>query len=280
MNSLRSWNVGAAALHMGFAIWALVRLQNKDVTMYKLSYETSVSPASDLDYAMTTKEDGVKNVKSFVVLFFVLTSLAHILYATDFFGKGIYQKAVFGYGWNPFRWIEYSFTAGIMIYLIAIVAGAKESSNALVAALLVPGLMLQGLTVERELHQNELAMWASRKTEIKPATDSVLVWANFIPAWIFFAIKWYIIWNAYFELKKQLESEGKIIDKRITELVLVQFVGFATFGIVQSIQVYSWIYSGRGHWTQSYYINYEKGYIALSFIVKAALGISVSRLLA
>ena len=248
--------------------------------MYKLSYETSENPASDLDYAMTTAEDGTRNVKTFVVVFFALTSLAHVLYATDFFGKGLYKNAVLGYGWNPFRWIEYSLTAGIMIYLIAIVAGAKESSNALVAALLVPGLMLQGLTVERELHQNALASWASRKTQQKPNIDAVLVWANFIPAWIFFGIKWYIIWNAYFELKRQLENDGKTIDKRITELVFIQFLGFTAFGIIQSVQVYSWVYSGRGHWTQSFYINYEKAYIALSFIVKAALGISVARLLA
>lgn len=275
---LSTWNWVAAALHSGFALWAL-SLPTKKVTLYDFKFDVSVVPASDLDYALETQPGGTVDLKALVVAFFSVTALAHVAYATDIFGRGGYARAVTGYGWNPYRWLEYSVTASIMIFVIAVVAGAKETSQALVAALLTPGLMLQGLTVERELQQNATAAWASGAVSKRPTVDPVLVWFNFAPAWFFFALKWYIIWNAYLILKQDLDAAGRPLDPRITELVTIQFVGFTLFGVIQSFQVYGWVTNTRGHWTQAPYIGYEKAYIVLSLVVKAALGLSVARLL-
>jgi hypothetical protein len=139
--------------------------------------------------------------------------------------------------------------------------------------------MLQGLTVERELHQNELASWSSGRSKSRPTVDPYLVWFNFFPAWFFFALKWYIIWNSYATLKADLEAAGQPLDPRITDLVWIQFVAFVSFGVVQAVQVYSWQRREPGHWSQASYVAYEKAYIALSFVAKFALGLSVARLL-
>lgn len=279
-SSLATWNWTAAALHAGFALYATT-LEDKRVKLFQFGYDVATSPASDLDYDLKVTEnegDGV-SIKALVFAFFAITSLAHVAYATDFFGHGGYYNRVLGFGWNPVRWIEYSITAAIMIYVIAIVAGAKEQSTALVATLIVPGLMLQGLTVERELKQNELAKWSRGRSSKKPDVDSVLIWANFAPAWFFFGIKWYIIWSAYLKLRSDLKSAGKEIDPKITQLVLIQFIAFSLFGVVQSIQVYGWT-APRGNWSsRQTYETFEKMYISLSFLAKAALGISVARLL-
>jgi hypothetical protein len=278
--SLSTWNWSAAALHAGFALYATT-LSNKRVNLFKFEYDVADDPASDLDYDLkVTKNEGEGvSIRTLVVTFFALTSLAHVAYATDFFGRGGYYSSVFGFGWNPMRWIEYSITAAIMIYIISIVAGAKEQSTALVATLIVPGLMLQGLTVERELKQNALAKWSSGQSSKKPDIDAVLVVANFVPAWFFFGIKWYIIWSAYLKLRSDLKDASKTIDPKITDLVLIQFIAFSLFGIVQSIQVYGWTAS-RGNWSsRQSYETFEKMYISLSFLAKAALGISVARLL-
>jgi hypothetical protein len=279
--SLAYWNWGAAVLHLSFAIWAIT-LPNKKVSTFKFTYAANESPASDLDYTLDLKNSRQQSLRDPCVAFFAMTSFAHVLYATDFFGRGGYLTAVLEYGWNPWRWIEYSITAGIMIYIIALVAGAKEDSTALVAALIVPGLMLQGLTVEREIQQNTFADWTRKGSKNdKPDIDPVMVWSNFAPAWFFFALKWYIIFNAYLQLKRELKEQNKDLDPRISQLVLIQFVAFTLFGIVQTAQVYSWvsISSSSKKPKAPYYITYEKAYIALSFVAKAALGISVARLL-
>jgi hypothetical protein len=268
--SLTKWNLFAAALHAGFTIWTLQK-REKDVTQYKLKFNTAASPASDLDYAVQTEASKKTGLRRLTALFFGLTSFAHILYATDFFGKKWYSSAIKGFGWNPFRWIEYSLTASLMIYVIALVAGAKEENNTIVATLITPGLMLQGLTVERELHQNDLAK--GKPVQIDPA----LVWFNFLPAWFFFGLKWYIIWSAYFQLQSDLKAEGKTLDSRIQRLVTIQFIGFTCFGIIQSAQVSGW--SNKTRFRKYTYEAYEKAYIFLSFVVKAALGISVASLL-
>ena len=256
-------------------------LPNKRVQLFTFDYDVADSPVSDLDYDMKlTKNEGEGvSIKYLVVSFFVLTSLAHVAYATDFFGRGGYYNSVYKFGWNPVRWIEYSITAAIMIYVISIVAGAKEQSTALTATLIVPGLMFQGLTVERELKQNALARWSNGDTSKKPDVDHILVWANFAPAWFFFGIKWYIIWSAYLKLRSELKEAGKPISSKITDLVLIQFVAFALFGVIQTIQVLGWN-GPRGNWSSRQpYETFEKLYISLSFLAKAALGISVAGLL-
>ena len=276
-SNLNKWNYAAAFLHTILAVYILQNVVNKKVTKFEFKYKTIQDPASDLDYAMDIEPGSETSIKSLTFAFFAITAVAHILYATDFFGRGFYSSAIFGQGWNPYRWFEYSVTAGLMIYIIALVAGAKESSQALVAALIVPGLMLQGLTVERELKQNELALW-SQGHGSKPEIDQVLVWANFAPAWLFFGLKWFIIFGAFFKLKADLEDEGKTLDPKITQLVWIQFIAFSLFGVIQTIQVYGWS-TKRGNFSQVPYIQFEKAYIFLSLVAKAALGISVARLL-
>ena len=279
--SLVVWNSVACALFLGFTIWSLT-LPSQSITLYTFAFDTNVSPATDLDYPQKLEPYGTTNLKPFVVAFFAITALAHFLYATDFGAvfrgqSGPYTSAVYGYGWNPFRWLEYSITASLMIWIISVVAGAKEWSTALLATLITPGLMFQGLTTERALHQNAIAKWAEG-LRAKPKDDAIIIWANFAPAWLFFALKWFIILNAFFVLDSELKDAGKAIDPRITQLVWIQFVGFSLFGVVQSIQVYGWAGPYK-NFAQVPYVAYEKAYIVLSFLAKAALGISVARLL-
>lgn len=266
--SLTAWNGVAAAAHAILALWSTT-LPNKSIQLYKFAFDTSVPQPNDIDYPQKLDPGITVNLKPFVILFFAITSLAHVWYALDVGGKYSYQ--VQGFGWNPYRWFEYSITASLMIFVISIVAGAKELSTALVATLITPGLMFQGFTTEREIHQNALA--AGKKT----GTDSSILWGNFIPAWAFFALKWYIIFNAYATLKSDLGAAGITLQASITQLVFIQFVAFSLFGVVQSIQVYGWARpSAPRYWR---FETYEKMYIALSFVAKIALGLSVANLL-
>lgn len=265
--NLTELNWVAAVFHGVAAVLAWQLLKSKRVTMYDIDFDFSVPQASDIDYPQELKASGGPDVKGLVVLFYLFTCFAHVVYATDFFGKGWYSNAITGWGWNPFRWIEYSVSAGIMAYIIALFAGSKERSAALTVALLIPGLMFQGFTIERELHQNGGYGGA----------DAVLVWGNVAPAWLLYFVKWFIIFNALGRLSTAATDQtGQPLDGRITLLVVSQFVFFTLFGLVNAVQVFRW-YTRAG--VKDTYLPYEQAYIVLSLVAKVGLGLSVANVL-
>jgi hypothetical protein len=271
--SLLRFNWFAAAAHLAAAILSMIFLKRKSVPMYKLQFDASVPATSDLDYPQELVPSGTTtNIKSLTIAFFFITAIAHVLYATDFFGKGWYTSVVFGFGWNPFRWFEYSVTASIMIFIISVIAGNKEQTAAWTVALITVGLMFQGYTNEREIHQNLLA-----KSFAEAKVDPYIVWGNFLPAWLLYGIKWYIIFKALFALQDDVKQQTSgTLNGKITLLVWLQFLFFTMFGVVQSVQVSMW---ARKIQPSVPYLNFEVAYIWLSLIAKVGLGLSVANLL-
>jgi hypothetical protein len=53
---------------------------------------------SRVDIPVTLENDATVDLKSIVIAFFAITSVAHLLYATDFFGKGWYSSQIMGFG--------------------------------------------------------------------------------------------------------------------------------------------------------------------------------------
>ena len=227
----------AALAHATAAVLCIVFLKSKTVPLFKLQFNATVPATSDIDYPQELVPSGtVANIKGLTVAFFLVTAVAHILYATDFFGKGWYSSVINGYGWNPFRWFEYSVTASIMIFIISVIAGNKEQTSAWTVTLITVGLMFQGYTNEREIHQNMLS-----KDFDATNVDPYIVWGNFIPAWLLYGIKWYIIFSALFSLQTDVKQQtGQDLNGKVTLLVWLQFIFFSLFGVVQSVQVYMW----------------------------------------
>lgn len=132
--------------------------------------------------------------------------------------------------------------------------------------------MFQGFTIEREIHQNLLI-----KDFAAAKVDAILVWGNVAPAWILYALKWYLIFNALTSLQKDVKNQtGTDLNGKITWLVWLQFVFFTLFGVVNAVQVYLWAVKSPNNVP---YIQFEIAYIWLSLIAKVGLGLSVANLL-
>lgn len=211
------------------------------------------------------------DLKPYVVAFFAVTSFAHLLYATDFFGRGWYSSHVLGFGWNPYRWIEYSASAGLMIYLISIASGTKEQVSAVSQALITPGLMVNGFTNERALQQNAIHDWSLKPTpETKPKVDVYILLSNLVPAWILFGIHWYVILSNYSKLSKEAKEANKKLDSSVGFMVYSQLIFWSLFGVIQTYQAYRWCTVKAGRIEPSF-IAYEKAYIILSAVTKLVL---------
>jgi hypothetical protein len=279
MDTLRKWNYAAAAVHLGATILAATLLTDKEkreVQLVRMKFDDAAPESeSRVDIPVTLDDSSKVDLKFVLVGFFGITSAAHFLYATDFFGQGWYSSQVLGFGWNPYRWIEYSLSAGLMIYLISIVSGTKDQVSAISAALITPGLMLNGFTNERALRQNELSAWSKNPTASKPMIDKEILFSNLIPAWFLFGVKWYIILSNYSKVAKEAKDAGKSLDSSVTFMVYSQLFFFSLFGVIQTFQVYRFFTSHPGR-TEPMYIEYEKAYIILSAVTKLVLGATVA----
>jgi hypothetical protein len=274
-SSLRALNWAAAALHAAAAVGAALLLKPQDaaarqVQLHRTTFDEQ-APANDsrVDIPVKLVAGERVDLRKLVVGFFAVTAAAHALYATDFFGRGWYSRAVFGRGWNPFRWIEYSISASLMVYLISVVSGTKESVSALTAALITPGLMLQGFTAEREVQQNAVHAF-SVGARPRPQIDAGIVWSQLGPAWGLFALKWYIILANFSRLVKDAKAAGKPVEASVQFMVYSQLAFFSLFGAIQSYQVVRWTTLRRGR-VEPPFATYEAAYIALSAVTKLAL---------
>jgi hypothetical protein len=261
-------------VHLVATIYTLVVLKNRPrrlVNVFRLEFDDS-QPVSEsrVDIPVKIQNKGGIDLKTLVVAFFAVTTVAHLLYATDFFGMGWYSSEVLGFGWNPFRWIEYSISAGLMIYLISIASGTKENVSATSTALITPGLMLSGLTNERALQQNALHLWSLSPSTPKPYVDPFIVFSNLIPAWFLFGIKWYVILSNYSKLQKEAKDSSRPLDGSVGFMVFSQLFFFSLFGVIQTYQSYRWATLKVGR-IEPPYIAYEKAYIVLSAVTKLAL---------
>jgi hypothetical protein len=278
METLRTWNYAAAGIHLVATIVALVVLNddtNRTVQMTRLEFKANQMSPSRVDIPVQLEDDVKIDLKYFVVGFFGITSAAHFLYATDFFGRHWYSKQILGFGWNPFRWIEYSLSASLMIYLISATSGTKDQVSAVSAALITPGLMINGFTTERALQQNALHFWSEHNKSLKPKIDKEIVLSNLLPAWGLFGVKWFIILSNYSKLSKEAKDAGEPLDASVSFMVFSQLFFFSLFGVIQTYQVYRFFTLRKGRIEPSY-MSYEKAYIVLSTFTKLLLGITVA----
>ena len=279
MQGLKAWNYGAALVHLGAAVAAGVLLKPADaakrtVQTTRLAFDDATTTDSRVDIPVKLEPVAKVDLRFVVVLFFAITSAAHLLYATDFFGKGWYSREILEFGWNPFRWIEYSLSASLMIYLISVVSGTKDNVSAISAALITPGLMINGFTSERALQQNALSQWSSGGGE-KPSIDAFIVVSNLVPAWMLYGVHWYIILANYSKLAAEAKANGQTLDRSVTFMVFSQLLFFSLFGVIQTVQVLRWFTSGGGR-AEPNYLAYEHSYIVLSAVTKLLLAGTVA----
>lgn len=279
MNSLSKWNYAAAILHLGAAVTTSIILsepENRKVQLVRFKFDSSNPQTSRVDIPVALENEQIIDLKFIVVAFFAVTSFAHFLYATDFFGAKWYSSQILGYGWNPFRWIEYSISAGLMTYLISAVSGTKDSVTTLANALIIPGLMISGFTTERSLMQNAVHAWSLRpKSLMKPPIDAAIVYSNIIPSWSLFGVHWYIILANYSKIAHEAKLNGTPLDSSVTFMVFSQLFFFSLFGVVQTFQVYRFATLKAGRKEPSF-VAYEKTYIILSALAKLALAGTVA----
>lgn len=229
---LRRWNIGLAVLHGAQAILILVMASDFAITV------TSTFPQGPPGTRLTTPE-GLFDVAigTAIAVFLLLAAIDHLATAT--FARRTYE-ADLGRGINRFRWVEYSFSATLMVLLIGFYSGITDITAVLAIAGANVAMILFGWLQERmnppgRTSTTMMPFWFGTLAGLAPW---VAIWVNVIGA---------------------VEVPGFVYGIVIAELIF-----FFSFGLNQWLQ-----YKGVGRWSN--YAFGEKTYLVLSLAAKSVL---------
>ncbi|MDQ2851825.1 heliorhodopsin HeR [Dermatophilaceae bacterium Sec6.4] len=229
---LRRWNFGLTVLHGAQAIAVLVLATSFSIPVtstFPTGPPGSAAPAASKLFDVA--------VGPAIAVFLFLAALDHLLTATV--GRSIYE-ADLKRGINRFRWIEYSFSATVMLVLIGFYFGLTNISTVIAViganvAMILFGWLQERMNPPGRTETTMMPFWFGTLAGIAPwvAITVNLVGSKTVP--------------------------GFVIGIYASLLIL-----FFTFGLNQWLQ-----YRGIGKWKD--YAYGEKVYLVLSLIAKSLL---------
>lgn len=253
------WNYSLAGLHaalaVGTGIWFFAGKKNNNIET-KL-FNTNFSIRNDIYVPVPEQAWNISltYVKILVVLFFLITAVFHLFYATNGFGSGIYSRMI-QQGSNWIRWVEYAITATIMIFIIAVISGVSDFGYVIMLICAFPLVMIQGEVVEKYLVNKNV------ESCILPT----------LGGWLVLVGAFFIIVTSFNRRINEVKKAGYNIPSWLYAVVYPMIIWFASFGVVQIFQIYM-VSRNKGDIN---YNNYERTYLVLSLLSKAFLGLWVA----
>ena len=203
----------------------------------------------------------VKYNQVLLVYFFLITACFHLFYyfTNGKSGKGIpdsigniYTRAINNQN-NYFRWIEYSITATMMLYIIAYSSGVKDIEVYNLLFALNVGMIAQGQLIETAVRDQ-------RDWVTPMITGFILLVAEFVCVFRALSKRFSEI-NDYIA-SHPIASNGVKIPQWLSYLGIIIFIFFSSFGFI----------SLYGAFSKVKYETIETLYVILSFVAKATLG--------
>lgn len=232
LDNLRTWNLGLTLLHALQA--ALILVLAGDFSIEIVSTFPEGEPGTRVPAAETLFD---VRIGWAVAVFLGLAAIDHLVTATV--ARGRYEADLRN-GINRFRWIEYCFSATLMVLLIASYSGITNITAVIGIAGANVAMILFGWLQERmnppgRSTTTMLPFWFGTLVGLAPwaAIVTQIVGADQVPGFVY-------------------------------GIVVVQAALFFSFGLNQWLQ-----YRGVGPWTD--YVYGEKAYLVLSLAAKSLL---------
>ncbi len=229
---LRRWNLGLTVLHLAQAVAVVVLADDFAIAVTSTFPEGPPGTAPPAPDALFDVRIGWA-----VAVFLLLAALDHLLTGTV--ARGTYEDDL-RRGINRFRWVEYSFSATLMVLLIASYAGITEVTALVGIAGANVAMILFG--------------WLQES-----ANPPDRAWTTMRPFW-FGCVAGAAPWIAIAVNVVGAET----VPGFVYGIFFAQLVFFTSFAVNQWLQ-----YRGIGPW-RSYAFG-EKGYLVLSLGAKSVL---------
>lgn len=158
---LQKWNIGMCVFHLAFGIIALVAGKlDLRVPMYSSSLGLDILPNNTRGWAYKPelpRRVGWLYLTVLVASFSLLSALAH--FGNSVLWKRQYIQALES-GYAPFRWLEYSMSASVMVLILAYISGSVFQSTLILLFALTMVTMAFGHLHEVICRPKSLEEWA------------------------------------------------------------------------------------------------------------------------
>ena len=237
LTRLRRWNLGLTVLH-GLQVVAVLVLANGFAITVTSQFPSgppgTAAPAPDALFDVT--------VGAAIAVFLALAALDHLLTATVLRSR---YEADLRAGLNRFRWIEYSFSATIMVILIGFYNGLTGITEVILicganVAMILFGWLQEVMNPPGRTTTTMLPFWFGC---VAGAAPWVAIVVNLVGA---------------------SSSDTNEVPGFVYGIVASLFVFFMSFALNQWLQ-----YRRIGKWAD--YVYGEKAYLVLSLVAKSAL---------
>jgi hypothetical protein len=230
--NLRTWNIGLTIVHAAQAV--LILLLSDDFAIEVVSTFPDGPPGTRVPRAEPLFD---VRIGVAIAVFLGLAAIDHLVTSTA--ARSTYERDLRA-GINRFRWVEYSFSATLMVLLIGFYSGITNITAVIAVAGANVAMILFGWIQERmnppgRATTTMMPFWFGTIAGIAP--------------WIAIAVQVF---------------GSETVPGFVYGIVVVQFVLFFSFGLNQWLQ-----YRGVGRWTD--YVYGEKAYLVLSLAAKSLL---------
>ena len=250
---LKKLNKYAFILHLvsalGLIILFSVKYANANFDLNLYTYRiTKIEGDRDqnVTYSFGQQDDPkititMEAVKGLIISIFIITALFHLFYwKSPLYASEIKQ------GFNRFRWLEYSITATLMIFVLSIISGVKEYYSVFELCAISISLMMLGYFLEQ-----------TNKFQVKLVSIFL--------GWFLLFVTFSVLISSLIKNVSDAEDTGKGIPGWIKFVLFPMLLWWMSFGVVSIFQV---LYQKR----KTSFITYEKWYILLSFLSKLFMG--------
>lgn len=277
MSSIRNLNLTASILHYVLAIsfssyfiYLNNKYENQPVQGIQLNtrshlIEIKTNPVSVNWVSNKDNSIDLKVIQGMLVSFFIITGSFHLFYYLSNeplqddnkqhwntkYTRMLQEKN------NFFRWIEYSITSTLMLYIIAFTSGVKDTNVYMLLASMNVSMIATGQLVEENIRDG-------KNWQLPMLIGFLLLIFEFSVICKDFWVRLGRI-NDIIKKNPSLSASQSIPDW-INAMIIVLFILFSCFGFL----------SLWGAYNNEQYETIEKGYIWLSLIAKTILGIFIS----
>lgn len=304
------FNYGAFSAHLSVFVVFLIlfatqtaeekELATVDIFRTELGSITGSELERDnMNYPVQLTTIGETYVPIYLLVFFALTALVHLCYATNGFGTKAYTKFIDQEGWNPIRWGEYAATASLMTFILALVDGTREITSIVSIMGAIAATQIQGAVVEKSLKQQERhAFWKEVEDRLRiddedkkkrvqltdevdvskaPQVSLTGVVAPTVTGWLLVLVAFFVIFYNFGYLVSDAKKVSDQVPSWLYAVGIVQFIFFSSFGFVQLAQIDT-LRNERRDLKQGIvprvpsFGRFENVYILLSFASKLSLG--------
>lgn len=244
MLGLRKFNLIMAGLHalQALAVY-LIADPTKGVLPVNASYLTLKPGSTEQNPVLVSASSTLFNINlaTLVIIFFALSSLAHLFIATVYRKK---YESDLKKGINKVRWYEYSLSASTMLVAIALLTGIYDAGALIMIFALTAIMNLMGLAMEVYNQGREKISWLAY---------NIGCLAGIIP--------WIVIGMMFWSGNKYGVGDPPTF---VYFIYVSLFLFFNCFAINMVLQ-----YKKIGKWEN--YLYGERAYIILSLLAKSAL---------